>query len=154
MGLVLVAVLAVAVIAALLVIRGSELPPANGGYTGTVGDVITPTTTAARTAAVARHYLDEQMPELAAPNMHMDPIIHAVSAVRAADATALEPRIAPQAVADQPERVVWVVAVTGDFFNNHDLAWSRSGLPESTGTIVIDDATGTILGVYPHALSP
>jgi hypothetical protein len=139
-GLVVLAAVAAVIVAALLVVRGSELPAANSGYSTTIGDGITPTTSAAHAAAVARHYLDEQTPDLAAPGIHVDPVVSAVSAVRAADASTLEPRIPAQAVAEDTRRAVWVVAVSGDFLNLHDLAWSLSGTPWPNGTMVIDDA--------------
>jgi hypothetical protein len=43
-----------------------------------------------------------------------------------------------------------VVEVTGDLLNVHDLPWSKGEFPAPSGTIVIDDATKTILGVYPN----
>ena len=55
-------------------------------------------------------------------------------------------------VAAAPGRIVWVVRVSGDFLNLHDLPWSTSAAPPYTqGRLVIDDAAGTILGAYPHA---
>jgi hypothetical protein len=80
--------------------------------------------------------------------------VRSVAAVRAADAAAIEPRVPAQDVAASPGRVVWVASVTGDFLNLHDLPWSRAGNPEWSGNIVIDDATGTILGVYPSGPKP
>ena len=68
----------------------------------------------------------------------------------ARDARQLERRIPDAQPAAQPDRIVWIVRVSGDFLNLHDLPWSQSGTPDPSGTIVIDDATGTILGVYPH----
>jgi hypothetical protein len=62
----------------------------------------------------------------------------------------LEPAIQVAAAIADVHRVVWVAAVTGDLLNLNDLAWSRSGDPGGTGTIVIDDASLSILGVYPH----
>jgi hypothetical protein len=148
----IVAVLAVAmVLVAFIVTRGTDLPPGASGYTVRVADGITPATPAARVAALARHYLDLQTPELAAPGIHTDPLVKSVSAVRAADAASLEPAIPADAVAADPGRVVWVASVTGDLLDLHDLPWSRAGAPNTSGTVVIDDATGAILGVYPRA---
>ena len=124
------------------------------GYTVSVDTGITPTTTADRAAAIARHYLDLQTPALAAPEIHTDPIVRSVSAVRAADAPGFEPRVPADAVAVDPGRVVWVAAVTGDFLNLNDLPWSSAGHPYPSGNIVIDDASGTILGVYPGPPGP
>jgi hypothetical protein len=142
------AVLAVGLFA-FVVVRGADMPPASPGYTVSVGAGIKPTTTADRAAAIARHYLDLQTPELAAPEIHTDPIVRSVSAVRAKDAPALEPRVPADAVAVDPSRVVWVAAVTGDLLNLNDLPWSSAGDPYTSGSIVIDDAAGTVLGVYP-----
>lgn len=103
-------------------------------------------------AAVAVGYLDGQTPQLAAPNLHAEPHILRVVAARAVDVRALEPAV-PEARAEAAvERIVWVVLGKGDFLNLRDYAWSVRGDPNTTGTIVIDDATGSILGVYPHDL--
>lgn len=40
--------------------------------------------------------------------------------------------------------------VSGDFLNLDDLPWSSRGGADPSGSIVIDDTSGTILGVYPH----
>lgn len=143
--------LAVAAVAlsVFIVTRGTDLPPAARGYTVSVAAGLTTATSADRAAAIARHYLDLQTPELAAPGIHTDPIVRSVAAVRAVDSTGLEPGVPAQAVAADPGRVVWVAAVTGDLLNLHDLPWSSAGTPYPSGNIVIDDATGSILGVYP-----
>ena len=80
--------------------------------------------------------------------------MRSVSAVRAAAAPSLEPGVPAEAVAADPGRAVWVASVTGDFLNLHDLPWSSAGVPYPSGTIVIDDATGTILGVYSSGPKP
>ena len=152
----LIGTLAVAAVAlaAFVVTRGSDLPPASSGYAVHIASGITPSTSADRAAAIARHYLDLQTPELAAPGIHTDPIVLAVSAVRAADAAQLEPGVPAAAIAADPERVVWVAEVTGDLLNLDDLRWSRAGAPYSAGDIVIDDETGAVLGVYPGGPGP
>ena len=152
----LIAALAVAAagLFAWIVTRGTDMPAAGPGYTVSVAAGITPATSGDRAAAIARHYLDLQTPELAAPGIHVDPIVRSVSAVRASDAGALEPLAAAGAVAADPARVVWVAGVTGDFLNLHDLPWSSAGTPYPSGHIVIDDATGAILGVYPSGPKP
>ena len=154
--LAVIGTLAVAAVAlfTFIVTRGADMPPAVPGYTVSVAAGVTTTTSAARAAAIARHYLDLQTPELAAPNLHADPIVRSVAAVRAADAVRLEPAVPAEAVAADPGRVVWVAAVTGDFLNLHDLPWSSAGTPYPSGNIVIDDATGNILGVYPSGPKP
>lgn len=141
----------IGVIAAAQWIGRSDLPPAGSGYAVAIEDGITPATSGARAAAIARHYLDEQTKDLAAPNLHVDPVVSRVSAVTATDALRIEPRIPNDPVAAMPNRIVWVAEVSGDFLNLHDLPWSTNGTPWPNGTIVIDDDTGAILGVYPHA---
>ncbi len=147
-------VVAAIALATFVVARGSELPPAAPGYVVHIGPAITPNTSADRAAAIARHYLDVQTPDIVAANAHIDPIVHSVSALRAGDATTLEPGIPTSAVAADPGRVVWVASVTGDFLDLHDLPWSSISDPYPSGNIVIDDATGEILGVYPGAPDP
>jgi cystathionine beta-lyase/cystathionine gamma-synthase len=71
-------------------------------------------------------------------------------ATLAPDARRFEPAISAAQAAAQPGRIVWIVQVSGDFLNLRDLPWSRQGAPDPSGYIVIDDTTGTILGVYPH----
>ena len=151
-----IATLAVAgaALLAFIVTRGPDMPAAAPGYTVTVAGGVTTTTSADRAAAVARHYLDLQTPELAAPGIHADPIVRSVAAGRAVDAAKLEPAVPAEAVAADPGRIVWVASVTGDFLNLHDLPWSRAGTPYPSGNIVIDDATGNILGVYPSSAKP
>jgi hypothetical protein len=145
-GILVVAAIALVVFVA---IRANDLPPATPGYTVRVAPGVTPRTSAERAAAIARHYLDLQTPKLAAPNIHTDPIVHSVSAVPATEAATLEPGIPAAAVAADPVRVVWVASVSGDFLDLADFPWSRISDPYPSGNIVIDDATATILGVYP-----
>ena len=147
-------VIAALALSAFVVTRGADIPPADPGYTVSVAAGVTTTTSADRAAAIARHYLDLQTPELAAPGIHTDPTVRSVAAVRAADAAAIEPGVPAQEVAASPGRVVWVASVIGDFLNLHDLPWSRAGTPYPSGNIVIDDATGSILGVYPSGPKP
>jgi hypothetical protein len=146
-GAALVAVLAVGAF-----VLSIGWPGANSGYTVSIGPGIEPQTSAARAAAVARRYLDEQTPEIAAPELHIDSWIIRLSAARAADVRQIEPGVPEQAAAAQPDRVVWVVSATGQFLNLHRLEWSEAGMAYPSGNIVIDDATAAILGVYPHDL--
>jgi hypothetical protein len=136
---------------ALFVVSGiGHAAPAEGGYPVTIAPGITPSLTSEQVAGISRGYLDTQTPQLAAPALHRPPLVLAEWATRARDAGVHEPRVPPAAVAQQPDRVVWVVLVSGDLLNLGDFPWSRSGAPDPEGTIVIDDASGTILGVYPH----
>jgi hypothetical protein len=144
-------IVALAVLSIAVVQRVTELPAANLDYTVAIAHGVHPATSNGHIAAVARHYLDEQTPDLAAPNMHMGPTVVAMTAMFARTAQDLEAGVPDAQVAAAPERIVWVVQVSGDFLNLRDLPWSREGAPDSQGRLVIDDATATILGAYPHA---
>lgn len=143
---------AVVVIGGLLVVASGIGHAAidEGGYPVTIAPGITPALTTEQVAAISRGYLDAQTPQLAAPALHQPPLVLAEWATRARDAAVHEPRIPQEAVAQQPDRVVWVVLVSGDLLNLGAFPWSQSGAPDPGGNIVIDDATGSILGVYPH----
>jgi hypothetical protein len=82
--------------------------------------------------------------------------------VKAAHAWKLDPCIPVQT----SDRVVWVTVGVGDYFGRGDLPWMSSLLKAQdanrfclsgagVGTIVIDDATGEILGAFPgsHAVA-
>jgi hypothetical protein len=110
--------------------------------------------------AVSRSYLDAQTPEIAAPELHIEPHITRAWAVLASDARSVDGCIPDEA----STQIVWITKGVGDYLNLRDLAWSRAttqanadtaaamtcGGPGPAGTIVIDDATGAILGVYPE----
>jgi hypothetical protein len=151
------AVASSAVVVALIVIgivvaqRVTELPAANLDYSVVIADGVQPVTSNGQIAAIARHYLDEQTRELAAPGIHVPPRILSVTATLARSAHDLEAGVPDAPAAAAPERVVWVVRASGDFLNLQDLPWSTRGTPYPSGTLVIDDATDAILGVYPHA---
>jgi hypothetical protein len=135
-------------------------PPANGPYAATIAPGLNPRLTAGDAVRITRGYLDEQTPELAAPGLHISPTVAFVWAVRAVDAPALDGCIP----AEQGDRIVWVTKGQGDYLNLRDHPWSRqtSGQdaadpvlascegPGPAGTLVIDDASGEILGVYPE----
>lgn len=106
---------------------------------------------------ISREYLDAQTPQIAAREMHVPPRITAAWAVRAKDAAGIDGCI-PAAI--ESDAVVWVTKGHGDYLNLLDRPWSRSssretrlecGTPSTQGTLVIDDATGVILGVYPES---
>jgi hypothetical protein len=100
-------------------------------------------------------YLNAQTPELASPNLHQAPHMTAIWAVTANQAAALDGCI-PMG---KGNGIVWVTQGSGDYLNLANHAWSSafsgnethpcSG-PGPAGTLVIDDATGQILGVYPY----
>lgn len=107
--------------------------------------------------AVSRDYLARMRPIIAAPELHVVARITSARAMRGTDAWTVDPCI-PRA--DDPT-TVWVTHGEGDFLNLVDFAWSRHfgqfdqgfdlecrGAAPS-GSIVIDDTTGYILGVYP-----
>jgi hypothetical protein len=131
--------------------RVAELPAANLDYSVAIADGAQPVTSNGQIAAIARHYLDEQTPELAAPGIHVAPRIVSVTATLARSAHDLESGVPDAQAAAAPERIVWVVRASGDFLNLHDLPWSSRGTPYSSGTLVIDDGTDAVLGVYPRA---
>ncbi len=145
------AIVVLVVIGILVAQRVSQVPAANTDYSVGIAPGVRPVTPNAQVAAIARHYLDEQTPSLAAPGIHVPPIVFTVTATLARDARQIEPGIPVARVAEQPDRIVWIVRATGDFLILHDLPWSSQGTPLSNGNIVIDDASRTILGVYPHA---
>ncbi len=74
-----------------------------------------------------------------------------MTATLARSAHDLESGVPDAQAAAAPERIVWVVRASGDFLNLHDLPWSSRGTPYSSGTLVIDDGTDAVLGVYPRA---
>jgi hypothetical protein len=135
----------------------------NGPYTVSIAPELHPRLTAQDAIAISRRYLDDQTPELAAPALHIPPKLTSASAVRADEASALDGCI-PIVPGDQ---IVWIAKGQGDYLNLSDHPWStRIGLadqlnpnpsrlicesPGPQGTLVIDDATGTILGVYPES---
>ncbi len=132
-------------------------PPRNGPFEQSIEAGLSPALTPDDAVAITWDYLARQTPEIAAPELHVPPHVSAVWAVRASDARALDGCI-PQ---EESGQVVWVTTGTGDYLNLHDLAWSRSEMPTddptviacqgpgAAGVLVIDDATRTILGVFP-----
>jgi hypothetical protein len=126
---------------------GDAVP--NSDYAVSVAVGVQPHMSADRAAAIATRYLNDQTGQLIARELHRPPRIIAVSGLAAPDARTLEPAIPIDAVTERPDRLVWVVKVTGDLLNFHVLAWSNGEFPGPSGTIVIDDATQVILGVYP-----
>jgi hypothetical protein len=118
--------------------------------------------TAEDAVRITRGYLDKQTPELAAPELHSSPRVTSVWAVRAADAPALDGCIPPE----EGEEIVWVTKGEGDYLNLQDHLWSKQVYgpddadpirtscegPATAGTLVIDDGSGEILGVYPETL--
>jgi hypothetical protein len=104
-------------------------------------------------------YLNAMRSELAAPNLHQDPTLEGIWAVTADQAAGIDGCIP----AGKGSSIVWVTKGTGDYLNLVDHPWSSASsgdaapgvracaMPGTAGTIVIDDATGQILGVYPDS---
>ena len=147
----------------LLALVGLLLAGAAGCESGSVISAdpeLHPRLSPADAARITLDYLAEQTPEIAAPELHIAPRIASVSLVQASAAHALDGCIPAQSSAD----LVWVTKGVGDYLNLRDHPWSpvttqanadtlaalTCGGPGPAGTIVIDDATGTILGVYPE----
>jgi hypothetical protein len=146
LGVVLGAALALALVAAA---QQARLAPANLGYTVAIGSGAKTVTPNGQIAAIARHYLDAQGPP--AEGAPLPTTIQGVTATLARDVARYEAGVTAAQIAQQPDRVVWVVQASGDFLNLNQMTWTGPGAPATAGTIVIDDATDTILGVYPHA---
>jgi hypothetical protein len=131
--------------------------PTNGPFAVTIAPGVQPRLRAADAVAITRQYLAQQQPELAAPDLHIDANVTEVWALPAAQASALDGCIPSQSSGS----TVWVTRGVGDYLNLRDYPWSttpkqtddRTGIachgPGPAGILVIDDATGTILGVYP-----
>jgi hypothetical protein len=135
----------------------------NGPYTVSVAPDVHPRQAALDAVAATVRYLDDQTPQLAGPELHVAPRITKVWAVRAEDASGIDGCI-PGGLDD---RVVWITKGEGDYLNLADHRWSNQfsaasqidgnphrldcEAPAPAGTVVIDDATGEILGVYPES---
>ena len=135
--------------------------PTNGPYTTTVAPGLQPRLTAADAVSLSRDYLAQQTPQIAAPELHIPANITQVWAVRAQDAWTLDTCI-PHETSDA---IVWVTRGAGDYLNLRVHAWSSNFsqevganpssaayaclAPSTQGTLVIDDATGEILAVFP-----
>lgn len=120
---------------------------------------LTPRLTAGRASSIAYGYLNRMRLQLPDPAQHVEPYITGVWAVTADQAASLDGCI-PSGMGSG---IVWVTKGRGDYLNPTDRAWSSAYRPGSdlatqactapahAGTIVIDDATGVILGVYPDS---
>jgi hypothetical protein len=149
--------------AAMLVIGCNPVGPVNGPYTQSIADGVQPSRSVADAISISRAYLDAQTPEIAAPEQHIEPHITGIWAVAATDAHRIDGCIPDEA----STAVVWVTRGVGDYLNLRDLPWSQTttqanadtptamtcGGPGPAGTIVIDDASGAILGVFPEISS-
>ncbi len=143
----------IALLALAIASCGRTAAATNGPFALSIGPGISTNLTASDAVRISRAYLDAQTPELAAPELHAPPQIMAVWAVHANDGIALDGCIP----SGQGDRIVWITKGTGDYLNLVDHAWSKAASaelvcsgPGPAGTIVIDDASGSILGVYPE----
>ncbi|HEV2007060.1 MAG TPA: hypothetical protein VGQ85_10635 [Candidatus Limnocylindrales bacterium] len=132
------------------------------GYVISIAPDLHPRLTAADAARITLDYLAVQTPEIMAPELHIPPRVTSVSVVRADAARSLDNCVPTQSGSD----LVWVTKGVGDYLNLVGRPWSESladssqnqnpsqvqmcAGPGPAGTIVIDDPTGTILGVYPE----
>ena len=140
---------------------GPSPEPTNGPYTTTVAAGLEPRLTAADAVSVTREYLAQQTPELAVPGMHTPANISQVWAVGASDAWKLDACIPHET----SNAIVWVTRGAGDYLNLRAHPWSSNFTqeigdhawgkpyaclaPADSGTLVIDDASGEILAVFP-----
>jgi hypothetical protein len=147
-------------VSACALLQAEERPdPPNGPVAAEIApDLLDePAHTADDAVAISREFLDRMRPIIAAPELHVVASIATAHAVKGTNAWMIDPCI-PQ-VDDQT--TVWITEGVGDYLNLVDFAWSHNfgqfdegfalacqGTAPS-GTIVIDDTTGYILGVYP-----
>lgn len=142
-----------------LVAAACSTSGANGPYAVSVAPGLHPRLTADDAVRITRDYLDAQTPQIAAPELHVPARITSVTATIASEARSIDGCIP----SEQSDQIVWVTKGQGDYLNLSDHPWSTlavqaeqmdplvlaCGGPGPAGTIVIDDATGRILGVYP-----
>ncbi len=118
---------------------------------------VTPRLAASDAYRITLDYLDRAMAE-AQPGTTVAPAVEAIWAVTADQAAALDGCIP----VGKGSGIVWVTKGTGTYLNLWNHAWSSTAPnlgdpqgactgPGPAGTIVIDDTTGEILGVYPYA---
>ena len=129
----------------------------NGAYSATIVPGLHPRLSAADAVRITIDYLDAQTPQIAAPELHIAPHVDTVVAIEAMNARTIDGCIPPIASTD----IVWLTKGAGDYLNLSAHPWSspsngnsdaislECGGPGPAGTLVIDDVTGDILGVYP-----
>lgn len=131
--------------------------PPNEAFVTRVPQDSTSRRTADEAVSITRQYLAAMREQIAVPAIHRAADIDSAELISTDQAWTLDPCI--------PRRdtsfLVWVTKGKGDFLNMRDLAWSRhfgqfdEGFElacqgaAGTGTVVIDDSTGIILGVFP-----
>ena len=127
----------------------------NGPYAATIAPGLAPRLTSDDAVRITIDYLDAQRSQVDSP--HIPPHVDSAVALAAADARTQDGCI-PMETSTQ---IVWVTKGTGDYLNLAPRPWSstlasssdRTSMdctgPGPAGTLVIDDATGSILGVFP-----
>ena len=128
-----------------------------GIYSSTMAPGLHPRLSPDDAVRITLDYLDAQTPQIAAPELHVSPHVDSVVAIEAANARSLDGCIPTETSSD----VVWVTRGEGDYLNLSAHPWSSQADgssdatslecrgPGPSGTLVIDDATGSILGVFP-----
>ncbi len=143
----------VALLLLTLLAAGCGVLEMNGPYTLSIAPGLHPRLIADEAISITRGYLDAQTPQIAAPEEHIPPHVTGVWAVPANAARTIDGCIPAEASG----QIVWITKGVGDYLNLSDHPWSPqseasdltcSG-PGPAGTIVIDDVTQVILGVYP-----
>ena len=150
-------------IVAVAVMVGACASEPSSGVQSSVAAGLQPRLSSNEAVAITRSYLDQQTRQLAAPELHVASHVTNAWAVRAREAWQLDGCIPKTAGGD----IVWVTRGQGDYLNLAERAWShtlsvvdqakpdetrlRCFSPGTAGTLVIDDATGSILGVYPES---
>jgi len=126
-------------------------------FPASVAPGLAPRLRAADAYRITLHYLEQAMAE-SEVGTTVAPDIRSVWAVTADQAAGLDACIP----AGKGSGIVWVTKGAGTYLNLAALPWSRPSQPgddpaqlacrdpAQAGTIVIDDATGEILGVYPE----
>ena len=129
----------------------------NGAYSATIVPGLHPRLSADAAVRITLVYLGDQTPQIAAPELHIAPHVDTAVAIEAMNARTVDGCIPPVTSSD----VVWVTKGTGDYLNLSAHPWSSQADgssdatslecrgPGPSGTLVIDDATGSILGVFP-----
>ena len=136
---------------------GERPDPLNAPVVPVVQVAVSPARTGDDAVAITRQYLAAMRQEIAVPQIHAVARVDSVWLVPGREAWTIDPCI-PR---DVDDRTVWITKGVGDYLNPHDFAWSRhfgqfdEGFQlacqgaAASGTLVIDDANGDILGVYP-----
>jgi hypothetical protein len=134
---------------------GLHAPEAS--YAAAIASGLSPRLSSDDAVRITLDYLNAQTRQIAAPELHIPPRVDSAVAVEAVNAPSIDGCIP----AETSAQIVWVTKGSGDYLNLSAHPWSspangnsdpislECGGPGPAGTVVIDDATGSILGVYP-----